>query len=207
MLTISFHSSRMSPAHCSAMAFAMPGNVLLLALERSFGGRRIVSICQRGSLAPLAHSMIIGSTIFVGFSFGNPRNHKPVFFFSLSPNMYGSMYWSGFLNLLDIIPCGFSIAIFSQSAFHIYMKNSTASSRCFSRYGKRPLYSGLNHLFPARVRKVQGGCATIMSHLVSMLCSVPSMVLKLQFPFSKGRTFCMMCHSGCPPEQGIMSQL
>lgn len=60
---------------------------------------------------------------------------------------------------------------------------------------------------PALLVFVHGGNAIIMSHLVSMLCSVPSIVLKLQFPFSKGRTFCMMCHSGCPPEQGIMSQL
>ena len=38
--------------HCSAMALAMPGNVLLRAFALSFGGNFIVSICQ-GLSVPL----------------------------------------------------------------------------------------------------------------------------------------------------------
>ena len=145
------------PDHWDAIAFAMPWNVLLLAFERSFGGKCIVAMCQRGSLAPLAHSIIIGSTILVGASLGRPRNHNPVFFFSGSPNIYGSMYWSGFRKREDIIPCGFSIATRGQSAYQNAMKNNTASSRFRSLSGKRSLYSGLNHLLPALVRYVHGG--------------------------------------------------
>lgn len=143
--------------HWDAMAFAMPGNVFERTLERSFGGKCIVSMCQRGSLAPLAHSMIIGSTTPVGVRAGSPRSQRPVFFFSASPNIYGSMYWSGFRKREDIIPCGFSIATRGQSAYQNAMKNNTASSRFRSLSGKRSLYSGLNHLLPALVRYVHGG--------------------------------------------------
>ena len=118
--------------HCSAIAAAMPGKVLLLALLRSSFGSFIVSMCHLGSFAPLAQCTIIGSTIFVGFSRGNPFNHSPVFFFSGSPKKNGSMYWSGFLHLLDMMHTGFSIAMRSQSAFANCMKNATASSLSLS---------------------------------------------------------------------------
>jgi len=38
-------------------------------------------------------------------------------------------------------------------------------------------------------------------------CSFPSIVLNLHCPFISGITSCMMCHSGCPPLHGSMSQL
>ena len=38
-------------------------------------------------------------------------------------------------------------------------------------------------------------------------CSFPSIVLNLHRPFISGITSCMMCHSGCPPLHGSMSQL
>src|SRR5574344_1143712 len=59
---------------------------------------------------------------------------------------------------------------------------------------------------PAFVVLVQGGKAIIMSHRPTIVCTALSQVLNVQLPFSRGRTSCMMCHSGCPPEHGIMSQ-
>lgn len=101
---------------------------------------------------------MIGSTMFVGFNGGNPFNHTPVFFFSGSPKKYGSMYWSGFRHLLDIMHTGFSIAMRSQSAFANRMKNATASSLSLS-FGEavfilrlKPLVAGKGEIGARRMR-------------------------------------------------------
>ena len=88
-------------------------------------------------------------------------------------------------------PIGFSIAIFSQSAFAKAMKNLIASSLFFFRWiAFSPYRSTLNQRFPVAVKYVQGGKAIIMSH----------------FSFSNGMTSCCKCHSGCPPEHSWISQ-
>jgi hypothetical protein len=76
----------MAPAHCSAIAFAMPGNVLLLTFARSSGGNLQASAYQAGIVFPLLKAFRVGGDIiFVGFNFGNPLSHKQVFFSKGSP--------------------------------------------------------------------------------------------------------------------------
>ncbi len=44
-------------------------------------------------------------------------------------------------------------------------------------------------------------------HLPLTVCTLPSQVLNSQLPLSNGITSCCICHSGCPPEHSITSQL
>ena len=56
--------------HCSAIAFAIPGKVLLLNFARSGLGAILHIRCS------------LPSTTLVGYNFGNPNNHKQVDFVS-----------------------------------------------------------------------------------------------------------------------------
>lgn len=56
---------------------------------------------------------------------------------------------------------------------------------------------------------VLGRCGIIRkikSHLF-IVCNLPSVVKKSMFPFKISKTSLQMCHSGCPPEHGFVSQL
>lgn len=102
------------------------------------------------------------------------------------------MIWLGFRHIDDIIPTGFSMAHFGMPVLVSFRKNSTASALSLSLSGNRSLYSGFIHLFPVTVRKVHGGKAIIRSQ---------------DFDWITSNTSCWKCHSGCPPEQGRISQL
>ena len=106
-------------------------------------------------------------------------------------------------------PTGFSTAMRSQSASANLMKK-TAAFALSSHLATT--FSGGQHLNEyCRVatfdRKVQGGCAMIKSHLLSILCFKPSIVSNSHRPLISGNTSPLICHSGCPPEHSRMSQL
>ena len=68
------------------MAFAIPGNVLLLNFARSSFGKRHASAYQDGIVFPLSNLFRCGiSTIFVGFNSGRPFNQSQVFSSKASP--------------------------------------------------------------------------------------------------------------------------
>ena len=87
-----FRTLHASPAHCSAMALAIPGNVFALRFGSLFECT-LYLVYIAGSLFALVAptQRPTGSTTFVGFSSGNPFSHRNVLFFHGSPNWYGSI--------------------------------------------------------------------------------------------------------------------
>lgn len=113
---------------------------------------------------------------------------------------------SGLRYAVDIIPTGFSTAIRSQSANAKCMKKTIASYRLlYRRLAALPYFPMSNHELPVTVRYVHGGCAISKSHLPTS-CSTPSMVI-ITPPFRAASASPSICHSGCPPDGSIMSQL
>ena len=87
--------SRMSPAHCSAMAFAMPGNVFARFLARSVVNMPLcLSQCCL-EYEPDGHHVLSGVTMFVGINAGTPRSHRSVFLVNGSPYSYGCIVCVG----------------------------------------------------------------------------------------------------------------
>lgn len=172
------------PAHCSAIALAIPGNVLL----RNFLHSSLDQLIDFPLNCDFQISLVLFSLgiICVGRKRGKPFNHKHVFLFVVCPNCQGLMIWSGLRKYVLIFPTGFSIAIFSQFAFAKRIKKSRASY-CNS-IGFLP---SVNHLLPVTQRCVQGGNAMIISHFI----------------FKSSSASHCRCHSGCPPLQACISQL
>ena len=164
------------PAHCSAMAFAMPWNVL----DRVFASPN----------SPLKPPYLPSSVndwfthprpgflrIFVALSGRIPLSQIQVVFSYGCPNCHGWIICDGLIGnpyflsrsgnhfrmyLPLMIPTGFSIAIRSQSALTICIKNLIAACcRPSDRFAAKCLA-------PLAAKCVHGGKAMIMSHLPSI---------------------------------------
>ena len=167
--------------HCSAIALAIQGNVLLLFFALSF----------HHLLNQFQGTFVLGgfSRISVGTSRGKFFNHKHVFFWYGSQKWYGCIVWSYFLIQYILLWIGFSIAILSIGEFISFMKNSFASSHCWYRSWLR-VHQANRNLAQAFDRYVHGGWAIIISY----------------FPLYASATAShCMCHSGCHHEHSWIS--
>lgn len=183
--------------HCSAIAAAIPGKVLL----RSFADLFPFFVHTPGLAAPpcdvVSTHLPAGTIRSVAKSGGRCFSQRHVALRYSWPNIYGWMIWlyGGSPKIFSGI--GFSTAILGISAFKHFKKNSAASIPFLYRsIWISPLIR--SRFPPALLRNVHGGWAISKSHRPTS-CTCPSIVVTCP-PSMAFRASPKMCHSGFPPD-------